>query len=443
MSNPTYAVFRFVKLKNKEDIARVGKHDSRDKKKLPENVDPKRVNNNLLLKGSGDSIKEFEEIEKGVKRRSDSVLGYDAVCTFSNACSLNKNELDKWCKKSIRWLENTFGKDNVINVWLHMDEDTPHLHSFIVPIVIAPDGSKKFNAKEFTGGTVKCQQLQTSYYNAVKDLGLSRGIEGSRAKHLSAKEYKKRSEAIRNRLEKMDSKTMQKEYINALIRVEQLEAERKAFVDKIGGLENRLKSSENDLSKAYDKQQASNKKIAYYEQKLDIMRNINPLIEKEAEAYIKMIPSFVNFIKSLPENQRKKASIIDFDKMKNTDEAMLKIANTIHPLPDRIKYSHEKGFKQIKDCAIKKPEIISFLHEDKAYTHNFNQMNFSISGIMCGVALLFIEGARERNIEPNREVYKFNVIKNLEELGYTQEEIEEYLNGNEDALKRKKSTYME
>lgn len=443
MSNPTYAVFRFVKLKNKEDIARVGKHDSRDKKKLPENVDPKRVNNNLLLKGSGDSIKEFEEAEKGVKRRSDSVLGYDAVCTFSNACDLSKKELEQWCKKSIRWLENTFGKDNVKNVWLHMDEDTPHLHSFIVPILTAPDGSKKFNAKEFTGGTVKCQQLQTSYYNEVKEFGLTRGIEGSRAKHLSAKEYKKRSESIKNRLEKMDSKTMQKEFINAMIRIEELEAERKVFADKIGGLENRLKSSENDLSKAYDKQQASNKKIAYYEQKLDIMRNINPRIEKEAESYIKMIPSFINFINSLPDNQRKQASFIDFYKMKNSDEAMLKISNTIHPLPDRIKYSHEKGFEQIKDCATKRPEIISFLRDDKAYTQNFNQMNFSISGIMCGVAVLFIDGARERNIEPNREVYRFNVIKNLEELGYTHEEIEEYLKGNEDALKRKKSTYME
>ena len=44
-------------------------------------------------------------------------------------------QLDDWCNDSLKWLQDTFGKENVVSVVLHMDEHTPHLHASIVPIV--------------------------------------------------------------------------------------------------------------------------------------------------------------------------------------------------------------------------------------------------------------------------------------------------------------------
>ena len=43
--------------------------------------------------------------------------------------------LDEWCKDNIDWLHKTFGADNVVSAVLHMDEETPHIHATIVPIV--------------------------------------------------------------------------------------------------------------------------------------------------------------------------------------------------------------------------------------------------------------------------------------------------------------------
>lgn len=44
-------------------------------------------------------------------------------------------KLDEWCDDNIKWLQDTFGKENVVSAVLHMDEKTPHIHATVVPIV--------------------------------------------------------------------------------------------------------------------------------------------------------------------------------------------------------------------------------------------------------------------------------------------------------------------
>ena len=46
-----------------------------------------------------------------------------------------EGKLDEWCRDNIRWLQDTFGKNNVVSAVLHMDEKTPHIHATVVPIV--------------------------------------------------------------------------------------------------------------------------------------------------------------------------------------------------------------------------------------------------------------------------------------------------------------------
>lgn len=438
MSKTAYAVFRTLKLKSLDDIARVSKHDSRDKEHLPDNVDAARSKNNILLKGSGDSRKEFEEATAGVKYRSNSVLGYDAVCTFSNHVDLSEKELEKWSKKSIKWLEQAFGKNNVRNVWLHMDEDTPHLHAFIVPL-IEKNGVKSLNAREFTGGAVKLQQLQTSYYNAVKEFGLQRGIEGSRAKHMSAKEYKKRKESIQARIEKMDSKTMQKEYVNALLRIEQLELEHQSYSKRIGGLEERLNSSNFDLNKAYEAQQQANKKIAYFEQKIKLMKNIDPKVESFASKYQKDIPTIAKLLDNLPESKRSKLGNLDLTQFKNSQEAIDYISNILHPLSDGCQMSHIEGIKQINPVEKRKTynQEIKFMREFKPYQAAYKDMNFSMAGSMLSIFVGIYESCQRADKQFSYNIYNSNLKRLLKEFGYTDEQIDEYLKGNENALKKK------
>ena len=77
------------------------------------------------------------------------------------------------------------GTENVAGVIIHKDVSTPHLVAYVVPI----DQKGKLNCKSFLGGRVKLNQMQTDFANTVADLGLTRGKEGSKAKHTSIKEY--------------------------------------------------------------------------------------------------------------------------------------------------------------------------------------------------------------------------------------------------------------
>jgi hypothetical protein len=44
-------------------------------------------------------------------------------------------KLDEWCRDSLDWVKETFGKDNLVLAVLHLDEKTPHIHATVVPIV--------------------------------------------------------------------------------------------------------------------------------------------------------------------------------------------------------------------------------------------------------------------------------------------------------------------
>ena len=46
-----------------------------------------------------------------------------------------EGRLDKWCEDNLRYLSDTFGRENIVSAVLHMDEQTPHIHATLVPIV--------------------------------------------------------------------------------------------------------------------------------------------------------------------------------------------------------------------------------------------------------------------------------------------------------------------
>ena len=47
----------------------------------------------------------------------------------------SEGKLNEWCRDNIKWLQDTFGKDNVVSAVLHLDEKTPHIHAAVVAIV--------------------------------------------------------------------------------------------------------------------------------------------------------------------------------------------------------------------------------------------------------------------------------------------------------------------
>lgn len=116
--------------------------------------------------------------------------------------------LEEWCNSTMQWLYTTFGKANVVAATLYADEETPHIHATVVPIVTgerrkakqeAENGKRKYKTKKNKIRLCaddlltpkKLEEYQTSYAEQMRPFGLSRGVQGSEAKHRTNMEYYK------------------------------------------------------------------------------------------------------------------------------------------------------------------------------------------------------------------------------------------------------------
>lgn len=113
---------------------------------------------NVMLTGSHDQMKEIEK---------------DPI------------SLKSWIKTNLGFLEQEFGKENIVSISLHLDEHTPHLHATVVPLT--EDG--RLSAKKVMGDRNAMSERQTRYGEKMAKFGLKRGLKGSRTKHESVKEY--------------------------------------------------------------------------------------------------------------------------------------------------------------------------------------------------------------------------------------------------------------
>lgn len=151
------------------------------------NADPTRTAKNIHSLPNPESVKQAINERLPEKRRKDAVLCIEYLITASPEWEgwQNKVQQDEYFNRSIAWLEQRHGKENVITTSIHLDETTPHLVAYVVPI----DHNGKLNCKHFLGGKNKLSTMQTEFARTVADLGLSRGIENSKARHTSIQKY--------------------------------------------------------------------------------------------------------------------------------------------------------------------------------------------------------------------------------------------------------------
>lgn len=120
------------------------------------------------------------------KRRSNAVLCIEHLITTSPDWSGWGTEKEKeFFDKSLEFVKQKYGSENVIAHSIHRDETTPHLIVYVTPI----DEKGGLNAKKWLGGRAKLSQTQTEFANAVKHLGIERGLENSKARHKTVKQF--------------------------------------------------------------------------------------------------------------------------------------------------------------------------------------------------------------------------------------------------------------
>lgn len=137
--------------------------------------------------------------------RKDAVRGLEIMLTMSHEM-VGKVDVNEWASANVTWLQQTFGIDNVESAMLHLDEATPHIHCFVLPIK-----KGRFCCKEILGNKTVMRQRQDSYAKAMEPFGLERGIAGNHARHEDIKHlHGKINEAVEKakKLSKIQKNTL-------------------------------------------------------------------------------------------------------------------------------------------------------------------------------------------------------------------------------------------
>ena len=182
----------------------------------PKNADPTRTHLNRELIQFPDGVRnrtaaiQHRLNTAGLKRKigKNQVQAIRIVLTGTHADMEQIEQtgrLDEWCQDNIDWLRKTYGADNVVSAVLHMDEETPHIHATVIPIV---QTERKKQKKELTAkkryrtkapaprlcadevmSRANLIRYQDTYAEQMEAYGLQRGIKGSEAQHISTHWY--------------------------------------------------------------------------------------------------------------------------------------------------------------------------------------------------------------------------------------------------------------
>ena len=187
-----HAIARIEKL-NATNITSSALHTARFVKPPNANSDV----DNIRFIGEGDKRPLKSAVVERIgeqKIRKNAVLAVEMLLTASpeyfrpeepeRAGHYEPEKLVEWQQTVRTWLNDEYG-DRIVRAELHLDESTPHIHAYLVPI----DERGKLNCRGIFGGREKMSLFQDSYAAAMSPLGLERGVRGSKAKHTSIKQY--------------------------------------------------------------------------------------------------------------------------------------------------------------------------------------------------------------------------------------------------------------
>ena len=184
---------------------------------IPKNADPTRTYLNRRLIDYPDGVKDRSAAiqrrleEAGLTRKIGSnqvrAIRINVSGTHEDMERIEREgRLDEWCADNMKYFADLFGKENIVAAHLHRDEETPHIHITLVPIVKGErkrrkreEQAKKRYRKKPTDTVrlcaddimtrLKLKSYQDTYAIAMAKYGLQRGIDGSTARHKSTQQY--------------------------------------------------------------------------------------------------------------------------------------------------------------------------------------------------------------------------------------------------------------
>ena len=237
-----YAIFRSEPIMTMSDLRGIGSHNNREKQAYNSNPDIKieLSKNNIELvplnckytKGFRELTKEYEkehnermknerkERQKSfteMLNKSKNVVADELLFTATHKFfdNMAREDIIKWANTCMEFVYEDLGykKNQILHSVIHLDEETPHLHCVVVPLVKKLD--KRTNTERFTlskkqyiKDKIHLSQLQDKYHQRLTEKGydLERGIKGSNAKHQKTKELKKTTRYYENKVGTINKK---------------------------------------------------------------------------------------------------------------------------------------------------------------------------------------------------------------------------------------------
>ncbi|WP_228482895.1 MobV family relaxase, partial [Staphylococcus saprophyticus] len=213
----SYSIVRVSKVKSGTNTTGIQKHVQRENNNYEnEDIDHSKTHLNYDL--VNDNKQNFnnlidEKIEQNYtskrKIRTDAVKHIDGLITSDNEFFNNQTPEDtkQFFEHAKDFLEQEYGKDNLLYATVHMDEKTPHMHYGVVPIT--EDG--RLSAKEVVGNKKALTEFQDRFNEYVNQRGydLERGQsrQVTNAKHEQMSQYKQKTEYHKQEYERESQKT--------------------------------------------------------------------------------------------------------------------------------------------------------------------------------------------------------------------------------------------
>lgn len=377
--------------------------DHIERKIIPHNADPTRTHLNMALVTYPDGVNGRDEAiahrlqTAGIKRKitNDQVRVVRIVMsgTHEDVMAIYRNgKLGEWCQDSIRYLYDTFGRDNVVSAHLHMDEKTPHIHAAVVPIVTGErrkakkeqaNGKRKYrkksNAVRLCADDLFNRQTLIAYHDGYAKVmakyGLKRCVRGSEARHTTTTQYYRELKKMNDALE-LESKRLKEEKIEAEQELKQVKSEIRT---------DKLKSVATDAATAL----ASGVSSLFGSGKMKSLERKNEDLRDEIAIQNETIEQLQSNIKQMQVEHQKQMQEVkksyEEENRKQTEyiDNILRYFPYVEKLMPMIKYLSEKmGFTDDlirKLCTFKKVSVTG-----KLYSSEHNQ-SFSANGAICSL----------------------------------------------------------
>ncbi|HDT6608273.1 TPA: plasmid recombination protein [Staphylococcus aureus] len=212
----SYSIIRVSKVKTGTNTTGIQKHVQRENNNYEnEDIDHSKTYLNYdLVNANKQNFNNLidEKIEQNYtgkrKIRTDAIKHVDGLITSDNEFFKDKSqdEIRAFFEHSKEFIENEYGKDNLLYATVHMDEKTPHMHFGIVPIT--QDG--RLSAKEVIGNKKALTEFQDRFNEYVNQRGydLERGQsrQVTNAKHDQVSRYKQKTEYHKQEYERESQK---------------------------------------------------------------------------------------------------------------------------------------------------------------------------------------------------------------------------------------------